>query len=73
MARQNAPGFGTKSFDAGERLQLKHVGYSPYDSSHVYTFETGDGGEKSYGLRDDRPIALLRSVFELSGGTADRG
>lgn len=51
-------------FKVGEVVRLRHIGYSHYDNSHVYTFETEDGGQKSYWLHDDEPLEQLTSTFE---------
>jgi len=51
------------SISAGERLLLKHVGYSHYDNAHVYTFETEGGLQKSFWLNDSDPIERVTDTF----------
>lgn len=51
-------------FKLGEKVTLRTVGYSHYDSSHVYAFEGEDRVHKSYWLHDDEPLERLTSTFE---------
>jgi hypothetical protein len=55
---------GGDNFIQGENLRLLAVYYSPYDGSHVYEFEDGDGRRKSYWLHDGDPIERL-TIFEM--------
>lgn len=51
-------------FVVGEDVRLRQVGYSHYDSSHVYIFEAPDGRQKQYWLHDDEPLETLHEAFQ---------
>jgi hypothetical protein len=61
---REAPSFPKGShFNVGEEVRLRHVGYSPYDTAHFYTFRVHGGAEKSFWLHDDEPLERLTQTF----------
>lgn len=63
---RNANAFPEGEFVQGEKLELTHVGYSPYDGSHAFTFVTLDGQQKIFWLHDDHDVSKLLGTFELA-------
>jgi hypothetical protein len=56
------------AFETGEEVVLIAIGYSHYDNSYVYTFETRNGSQKAFWLHDDDPLNRLTDVFIRVGG-----
>lgn len=55
-------------FVAGKRYELRHVGYSHYDSSTVFTFQTQDLDEPGqWWWHDDEPDGLCAQRFQTPG------
>ena len=66
--RQDALARSGLPFTFGERVRLRHIGYSIYDGAHGYAFETADGAVKSFFLRDEEPVSRLLETFEVVCG-----
>jgi len=61
---RDAPSFPDGlGFNAGELLTLNSLGYSHYDSSFAYEFQTDTGTVKTYWLDDADPIEKLIGTF----------
>jgi hypothetical protein len=53
-----------QSLREGEELTFdRFIGYSRYDSCHVYAFLTGEGREKEWWFRDDAPFESWQHYF----------
>jgi hypothetical protein len=67
VVQHDAPAFPEAGFEAGfeagERVLLRHVGYSRYDGAYVYEFEVDGGARKSFWLFDRDPSSKLAETF----------
>lgn len=55
-------------FVAGRRYELRHVGYSRYDSSTVFTFQSQENDEpRQWWWHDDEPDGLCAQRFSKPG------
>ena len=63
VVQQDAPAFPEAGFKAGERVVLRHVGYSRYHGAYVYEFEVDRGARKSFWLFDRDLSTKLVDTF----------
>ncbi|KLI64459.1 hypothetical protein [Aurantiacibacter marinus] len=59
----DTPAICMAGFVCGEQVTLRHVGYSHYDCSHIYLFDTKEGAERRFWLHDDSGLEELTNMF----------